>query len=240
LKQAAIPIPADCDNGYTQAVYRWYNPSSSSQARFYTLEPSGGDLPSTGYNFEGIAWYDFVAQQTGTVAIDRFEGFGDNFYTTNQLEEADVQTEGYTLNGNIGYVFTAPQYETLPIYRYYDSSINRHFYTIYPGNENLSGYSFEEIIGYAYTQCISPTSVSTSSSGKGSSSSTTSTQQVTAQTGKTTSTQQTGKTSSSTTSTQQTGKTTSTQQTGKTTSSENESIQSVVEQEIANLDKLIS
>ncbi|OSX67059.1 hypothetical protein POSPLADRAFT_1051214 [Postia placenta MAD-698-R-SB12] len=79
----------------------------------------------------------------------------DHFYTTDHVEmEAAVSSEGYTSQGNAGWVFTTQVGATIPLYRLFNSAITDHFYTTNETERDSAisqdGYVFEEIAAYVY------------------------------------------------------------------------------------------
>ena len=61
-----------------------------------------------------------------------------------------VQNLGFTLEGTIGYVLSSQVTGSVPLYRYYNNGLGKHFYTIHPENESLGGWTAEGVIGYAF------------------------------------------------------------------------------------------
>ncbi|OSX67076.1 hypothetical protein POSPLADRAFT_1127110 [Postia placenta MAD-698-R-SB12] len=83
----------------------------------------------------------------------------DHFYTTDHIEmEAEVDTGGYTSQGNAGWVFTTEVGATIPLYRLYNLEHTDHFYTTNATEMatvvSQSGYVFQEIAAYVYATQI--------------------------------------------------------------------------------------
>jgi hypothetical protein len=155
----AMPQPRSCFRrladtyqcGYqVQNVYRWY--LSKNSDHFYCLAKAGELAPQMGYANEGVGFQTLVNQQEDAVPLYRLvDANGGHFYTTSTKEKNSVMTNlGFTLEGNIGYVFSTEVTGSVPLYRYYNSGVNMHFYTIHPENESLSGWTAEGVIGYAF------------------------------------------------------------------------------------------
>jgi Repeat of unknown function (DUF5648) len=87
----------------------------------------------------------------GTTALYRlFKPGGGHFYTISDEEVGSAQRDGYSYEGVSCYVWTSSnRLAECPIYRLYNPSSDRHFYTT-DENEanNASGYSYEGTQGF--------------------------------------------------------------------------------------------
>lgn len=129
-------------------IYRWYNSNKGDH-----LYCCGSEGSSSGYTYQEIGFQTLKYRQTNSVMLYRlYKAAGGYFYTSNYQEvEKAVAKFGWVLQGNIGYVFTFQVTGSFALHRYYNSEINRHFYTIHPEHENLSGrWTHEGVIGYAF------------------------------------------------------------------------------------------
>jgi hypothetical protein len=155
-KRSIRKLDSSYQCGYqVQDVYRWYNSQSGNSLQydhFYCLASSGESAPQLGYTYEEVGFETLVNQQEDAVPLYRlYSATGGHFYTTSAKEKNSViQNLGFTLEGNIGYIFSSQVTGSLPLSRYYHSKFNKHFYTIHPENESLSGWTSEGVIGYAF------------------------------------------------------------------------------------------
>lgn len=131
--------PANGDHLYTASeaekdsltmapVYRFFNPASNDH--FYTASNSEKSLVAntsqSGYYFEGIAFYGYTSQVSGTAPVYRYfnQTSGDHFYSTNS-----ATPPGYTSEGVAFYDYTSQSSNTLPVYRFFNPASGKHFYT---------------------------------------------------------------------------------------------------------------
>jgi hypothetical protein len=111
-----------------------------------------------------LSGYDKVAVQyiypqdppvAGTVPVFRYNkngNLGEHFYTTNYNELAQGSNTGYIFEGVAFFAFPTQVSGSEPVYRYYNATVNDHFYTrsaVTPG-----GYSLERIAFYAYPSAL--------------------------------------------------------------------------------------
>lgn len=68
----------------------------------------------------------------------------DHFYTTNSAETAS----GYVSESSVGNLINSKDQVTVPLYRYYSSSLTNHFYSI--SDEVPAGYMSEGVMGYIF------------------------------------------------------------------------------------------
>ena len=110
---------------------------------FYTIDKDEGDRAEreAKFKFEGIAAFVLPSPQPGAVALHRsFNGGvgdgGDHFYTTSQAEQDEAEKHDWRKEFDACFVFdpNAPQpANTVPLLRFFNSSITDHFYTIDSG-----------------------------------------------------------------------------------------------------------
>lgn len=80
----------------------------------------------------------------------------DNYYSTD-FYEIFYGLYGYSLIDFQGYILdqSSEYIETIPLYRYYSSELNRNFYTTdltELDNEFFSSFTFDNIQGYVFTE----------------------------------------------------------------------------------------
>jgi hypothetical protein len=150
-------------------LYRYWSGSD----HFYTTNPReigtiiGGQVGNHGYRSEGVACYVIPKEQsnTGLIEFNRYwkSSITDHFYTTNineigTLNPGLVGHHGYTSEGFQCFVYSRQVAGTVPLYRYWKSSIGDHFYTTNtnaigtttPGATGRYGYTSEGIAGYCF------------------------------------------------------------------------------------------
>jgi hypothetical protein len=148
-------------------VYRFWKQSDNTH--FYTIKESERlkliKNYSDVYTYEGVAFYAYVKDlpPAGTLPVYRFWKPSDSthFYTIDEGERQKLikdYSSVYTFEGVAYYAFMAGQQPTgtLPVYRFWKSSGNTHFYTIMPSEKDLlilqysSVFTYEKIVWYAY------------------------------------------------------------------------------------------
>jgi hypothetical protein len=147
-------------------VYRYWQPSVGDH--FYTTSTSEiGDVElgatgNYGYIYEGIGFYIASSLCDSNTALYRYYqgSIYDHFYTTSADEigtttAGAVGNYGYTFEGILGYCDPAEtaRADMVPLYRYYNSAIGDHFYTISYSELGAGGYgwSYEGIQCYVYS-----------------------------------------------------------------------------------------
>jgi len=131
----------------TVPVYRFYNGTSGDH--FYTASENEKNAlrnnPQWGYSYEGPCFYAFSSKADGTSAVYRFFNAqsGNHFYTASADEKDNISLS--------------------PVYRFFNPSNGDHFYTASENEKSLvantskSGYLFEGITFYAYTNPVDGT-----------------------------------------------------------------------------------
>ena len=141
-------------------VHRFFTPGD----HFYTSDENEKNkvLNVLNFDYEGIEFYAFPTQVSGTIPVYRilYVGF-DHIYTTsleekNNLIDATMDgSSNYLYEGIIGYVYSAAKEKTKAIYRLYNPEWVDHFYTTNEAEKNGAinsvGFTDEGVIGYAYT-----------------------------------------------------------------------------------------
>jgi hypothetical protein len=137
---------------------------------FYTTSQAEAQMAQDlhGYRIESVMGYVERYQQDGTVAIIRMWNphARKHFYTTSATEAASAQASGFVWEGSIGFI----QHDTAPaggqgpdspiyretdraVYRMYNNSLRKHFYTI-DRTEMINvlgmGYRLEGDLGILY------------------------------------------------------------------------------------------
>ena len=119
-------------------VYRFW--SSKYDHHFYTDSQSEKDYvishyPDTTWHYEGIGFNAYNTQAPNTVPVYRFwsNTYDGHFYTASQTEK-DYVISHYPSNvwnyeGIAFYAYPTQQSNTLPVYRFWSSLYNGHFYT---------------------------------------------------------------------------------------------------------------
>lgn len=129
-------------------------------------------LKSLGSEDQGVEGYVATQQLPGTVPLYELNSnaptgvpsaFDDTLYTTNETERAQAKaaqsyfTQGFTDSRIIGYIFTAQQPGTTPLYRTFSVNSSDHYYTTTTWKRDNAIKSFRQykdqgIVGYVYTQ----------------------------------------------------------------------------------------
>ncbi len=148
------------------SVYRFYNKTTGDH--FYTASESEKGIlennQKSGYLPEGIAFYAYNTQISGTSPIYRFYNLNTryHFYTASESEKDSLiadSSSGYKYEAVVFYAYTNQASGTYPIYRFVNSIAGDHFYTISESERNyllktylgpeisvgLWGYSKEDI-----------------------------------------------------------------------------------------------
>jgi hypothetical protein len=116
------------------AVYRFYN--GTTGAHFFTSSAAERDEVIAGnpsFNYEGIAFYAYATQVTGSSAVYRFYNrqTGRHFYTIAPAErDTLMNSSGYTYEGPVWYAQEAAGGSATAAYRFYKQSKDTHFYTV--------------------------------------------------------------------------------------------------------------
>jgi hypothetical protein len=132
----------------TVPVFRYWS-HYTTQDHFYTTSIAElGNGSNNNTIFEGIGFFAFPTQVSGTVPIHRYlhATAGDHFYTRDLLTPGDYVYEGIAF-----YAYPSAINNASPVYRYYNTNNVDHFYTknqaeIVPS----AGWTFERIEFYAY------------------------------------------------------------------------------------------
>ncbi|HEX8974751.1 MAG TPA: SpoIID/LytB domain-containing protein [Patescibacteria group bacterium] len=117
-------------------VYRFYSPTNGHH--FYTALESEKNIISntaqSGYVPEGIAFYAYNSQISGTSPVYRFynSSSSDHFYTISEDEKNSLinSQSGYSFEGVAFYAFTTQTNGSSPVYRLFNQNNYDHFYTI--------------------------------------------------------------------------------------------------------------
>lgn len=151
---------------------RMYNPAINDH--FYTSSQAEANAAQAnhGYRLEGTLGYVESTQVSGTKAIIRMWNPRalKHFYTTDSGEAAVAQSNGFILEGTVGYIQSdtapatsgdqafAPPIETPSkskyLYRMYDKLVRKHFYTIDKAEMTSlqnRGYRLEGNLGNLYS-----------------------------------------------------------------------------------------
>ena len=139
-----IPPLGTPPGGFDQGqLFRYYNASTGDH--FYTTSWYELGPGINGWAFEEVAAH--VGQQLGTVPFYRFNDGHSHFYSTDVNEGTNA---GYSQEGTAGFVYTTQVPNSVPLYRYYNTGLNYHFYTTdfaELGN-GKSGFALEGIAAY--------------------------------------------------------------------------------------------
>ena len=124
--------------GGLNPVYRFYSPRTKSH--FFTI--SGAEVASLRqnssaiWNFEGIAYYAYRTQVSGTVPLYRFycpiDGKKGHFYTKSEAEKNELKAKSshiWNYEGIAYYVAASQRSGTTPVYRFWAPGAKHHFYT---------------------------------------------------------------------------------------------------------------
>ena len=154
-------------------LYRYYYGRAgayfytTSAAEIGTIKP--GTVGRYGWVSEGVACYILRTPQPNTIPFYRYgRALYSHFYTTSWRETGTnvlgQVSNGWTMEGTLGYVYRTKQPGTCPLYRYYRP--DQHFYTVNPceigvvrpGVTGVNSFKLEGIAAYVYTtfQCGTP------------------------------------------------------------------------------------
>lgn len=115
-------------------VYRFFNTKSGTH--FYTISANERDVVLAQYpwfTLEGVAYYAYTAQESGTAPVFRFynKSTGTHFYTISETERNTV-IASYPVFIYEGPVYFAPPSSgstDTALYRFYNTKTGAHFYT---------------------------------------------------------------------------------------------------------------
>lgn len=151
-------------SGSLTPVYRFY--SSSASTHFYT--GNAGEAHGlrngspAGWNYEGVAYYAYTRQVSGTVPLYRFYSpvYRGHFFTRNEAEMQSLRKNSsatWRYEGVAYYVAPSQVSGTVPVYRFWNPVAKHHFYT---RNENEAhnlrykitskNYNYEGVAFYAW------------------------------------------------------------------------------------------
>ncbi|KAF7359856.1 hypothetical protein MVEN_00711000 [Mycena venus] len=145
-------------------VYRAFHNAIGDH--FYTINNTEYAAINTanGYFGEGAHFRVFSTQVSSTVQLFRLwnGGDADHFYTIDTTTASTASATGYVQeNTDPMFVYSSQVCGSVPLLRYYNLDKTDHFYTISPTEvDNMPGYEFERVEGYAL-----PLTDSSSSSG---------------------------------------------------------------------------
>ncbi len=118
-----------------QPVYRFF--SKNYKGHFYTIdEAEKNSLIATNPNwtYEGIAYYAYTTQASGTVPLYRFysKAYRGHFFTINEAEMRTVRNTNPNWNyeGVAYYVGSSDAMGACPVYRFWSKEYRHHFYTM--------------------------------------------------------------------------------------------------------------
>jgi hypothetical protein len=140
---------------FSQPVYRWFRGGNNANYdHLYTLDPKGELAVNSGYVSEGVRFYTLRQQLPGSTPLFRLFK-ADHTYTSDPDEKTEMMKaeNGYKDEKNIGFIWMEPQLDTIPLYRYYNSTVQRMFLTTKLRGENLTGWEFDGILGWVYDKC---------------------------------------------------------------------------------------
>lgn len=137
---ATAPSAPIVQNPAQVPVYRYF--SSKAGDHLYTTTQS----TYSSYIDEGIAFYAYASQATGTVPVVRFWNgtIGNHFYTIYPDRE---NLPGYVREGTAFYANATQVTGTMAIYRHWSPTLTDHFYTV--SAELFPGYTKEGPAFYA-------------------------------------------------------------------------------------------
>lgn len=127
----------------TTPVYRFLNTLNGDH--FYTVSEYEKNILTNnlqfGYIPEGIAFYAFKTQESGTIPVHRFirTNNGDHFYTAFKNESDAILNNpqwGLTSEGVAFYTFANNTPGTVPVYRFINTANGNHFYTASESEKN--------------------------------------------------------------------------------------------------------
>ncbi len=141
-------------------IYRFFN--TQTGAHFFTSSEAERDnvqntLPQ--FSYEGNVFdSNAVEGATGSVPVYRFfnTNTGVHFYTASEEEKSQVESlPGFNFEGTsyVAYESSTSATETMPLYRFYNTSTGTHFYTVNEAEKdsiiaNLPQYNFEGVAYY--------------------------------------------------------------------------------------------
>jgi hypothetical protein len=145
-KARAITLP-------TCPLYRLYSPPAEDH--FYTADVMERQtfLAKGNYHSEGITAWICSEMRPGTRPLYRLHDGTDHFYTTSVEEIEHAFALGYRREGQIGFVFSSQERNTVPLCRLRHPRTGDHFYTISNAEVAASarlGFVKEGIVGYVY------------------------------------------------------------------------------------------
>ncbi len=145
-------------------VYRFWSPVFGGH--FYTMNEEEknniiGGL-SAYWTYEGVAYDAYTRQPSGTLPVYRFWSpvFAGHFYTMNEEERNNISgglSAYWTYEGVAWYAYPTQVAGTVPIYRFWSSRLNHHFFTASEEEKNnviasLSAYwTYEGVAYYAFS-----------------------------------------------------------------------------------------
>jgi len=157
----SVTVNVNAATAQTSPVYRFYN--TQLGFFFYTIYESERDFILQNlaqyYQLNGVAYYAYKTQQSGTSPVYRFYNtqLGFFFYTIYESERDFIlqNLPQYQLNGVSYYAYKTQQPGTSPVYRFYNTEAGFFFYTIYESErdfilQNLPQYQLNGISYYAY------------------------------------------------------------------------------------------
>ena len=102
------------------------------------------EAASAGWGFETTGFHLFPSGGPGYSATYRCY----NVAATDRFLSTSSSCEGYSVEGVIGYASAGPAAGLVPIYRFYEPSIEDHLVTVNPSEGTDNGYTNEGILGY--------------------------------------------------------------------------------------------
>lgn len=143
-------------------LHRYYSPSNKDT--LYTIDESEiglgviGSKQKNGYVYNGIEAYVYKEQRNNTIPLYRYYCpiRKNSFYTTDPDElgigvVGKFVKLGYKYKGIEAYVYSTKTDKTVPLYRYYNSNIKNHFYTIDPNELGIGELGDIVKHNYQYT-----------------------------------------------------------------------------------------
>lgn len=142
------------------AVYRFYN--ATTGAHFFTTSAPERDwviasIPA--FHYEGVAFYAYASQVTGSSPIFRFYNTqtGRHFYTISTVErDIAMASAAYTYEGQSWYAQKASGGTASAVYRFYNQDKDARFYTVSTAERDWlvqgnRSWALEGIAYYAWT-----------------------------------------------------------------------------------------
>ncbi|MBZ4188242.1 M57 family metalloprotease [Niabella beijingensis] len=124
-------------------------PDIRNTDHFFTIDITELGNGSSTYSFEGIGFFAFSSQVSGTVPVYRYRRnqYADHYYTTQS-----GSVSGYTFESIAFYAYPSAINGALPVYRYYSDSKADHHYTknTNESQDLTTNYVYEGIAFYAY------------------------------------------------------------------------------------------